>query len=48
MQLPTMGKAGTQERRKGRPFPYDATVLDWAWEGTRALSEPESTIDNPV
>ena len=47
MQLPTMGKAWSQERRKGQTISYDATVLDWAWEGTRAMSEPESTIDNP-
>ena len=47
MQLPTMGKPGHKNDEKGQIVSYDATVLDWAWEGTRALSEPESTIDNP-
>jgi hypothetical protein len=47
MQLPTMGKPGHKNDEKGQTVSYDATVLDWAWEGTRALSEPESTIDNP-
>ena len=26
---------------------YDATVLDWTWNGNVAMSEKESTIDNP-
>ena len=33
--------------RRARFVSYDATVLDWAWEGNRAMSEKESTIDNP-
>ena len=42
-----MGKPGHKDDEKGQIVSYDATVLDWAWEGTRAMSEKESTIDNP-
>ncbi|MGH7259245.1 MAG: hypothetical protein ACREI9_01010 [Nitrospiraceae bacterium] len=47
MQLPTQGKPGHKDDEKGQIVSYDATVLDWTWEGTRAMSEKESTIDNP-
>ena len=33
--------------KKGQIQSYDATVLDWVWEGNRAMSEKESTMDNP-
>ena len=26
---------------------YDATVLDWTWQGVRAMSERENTVENP-
>ena len=47
MQLPTMGKPGHKDDEKGQTLSYDATVLDWAWNGNRAMSERENTIDNP-
>ncbi len=47
MQLPTQGKPGHKDDEKGQVVSYDATVLDWAWDGNRAMSEKESTIDNP-
>jgi hypothetical protein len=47
MQLPTQGKPGHKDDEKGQIVSYDATVLDWTWESNRALSEKESTIDNP-
>ncbi len=47
IQLPTRGKPGHKDDEKGQILAYDATVLDWAWDGNRALSERESTIDNP-
>jgi manganese oxidase len=47
MQLPPQGKPGHKDDEKGQIVSYDATVLDWAWEGSRAMTEKESTIDNP-
>ena len=47
MQLPDQGKPGHKDDEKGQIVSYDATVLDWAWTGTRAMCETESTIDNP-
>jgi FtsP/CotA-like multicopper oxidase with cupredoxin domain len=47
MQLPTQGKPGHKDDEKGQIVSYDATVLDWSWDGNRAMSEKESTIDNP-
>ena len=47
MQMPTMGKPGHKDDEKGQTVSYDATVLDWAWDGNRAMSERENTIDNP-
>ena len=47
MQLPAQGKPGHKDDEKGQIVSYDATVLDWAWDGNRAMSEKESTIDNP-
>jgi hypothetical protein len=42
-----MGKPGHKDDEKGQLVSYDATVLDWAWDGNRAMSEKESTTDNP-
>ena len=47
MQLPTAGKPGHKDDEKGQIVSYDATVLDWTWNGNVAMSEKESTIDNP-
>ena len=47
MQLPTMGKPGHKDDEKGQTVSYDATVLDWTWNGNVAMSEKENTIDNP-
>ena len=47
MQLPTPGKPGHQDDEKGQIVAYDATVLDWVWDGHRAMTEKESTIPNP-
>ncbi|WP_447973410.1 multicopper oxidase domain-containing protein [Nitrospira sp. Kam-Ns4a] len=47
MQLPPQGKPGHKDDEKGQIVSYDATVLDWVWDGNRAMSEKESTIDNP-
>lgn len=47
MQLPTRGKPGHKDDEVGQIKSYDATVLDWVWDGNRAMSEKESTIDNP-
>ncbi len=47
MQLPTRGLPGHVEDEVGQIKSYDATVVDWAWDGTRAMSEKESTIENP-
>ena len=43
----TQGKPGHKDDEKGQIVSYDATVLDWTWNGNRAMSEKESTIDNP-
>ncbi|MEK7869298.1 MAG: multicopper oxidase domain-containing protein, partial [Nitrospirota bacterium] len=47
MQMPTMGKPGHKDDEKGQTQSYDATVLDWAWNGNVAMSERESEVDNP-
>jgi FtsP/CotA-like multicopper oxidase with cupredoxin domain len=47
MQLPTMGKPGHKDDEKGQIMAYDATVVDWAWDGNKALNERESTAKNP-
>jgi FtsP/CotA-like multicopper oxidase with cupredoxin domain len=47
IQLPTRGKPGHKDDERGQILSYDATVLDWAWDGNKALSEKESTIENP-
>jgi manganese oxidase len=47
IQLPTQGKPGHKDDERGQIISYDATVLDWAWDGNKAMSEKESTIENP-
>lgn len=47
MQLPTRGLPGHVEDEVGQIKSYDATVVDWVWDGDRAMSEKESTVENP-
>ncbi|NKB80417.1 MAG: LysM peptidoglycan-binding domain-containing protein [Nitrospirales bacterium] len=48
MQLVTQGKPGHADDELGQLKSYDATVIDWVWDGNRAMSEKEATIgDNP-
>ena len=37
----------TRMTRRARSSPMMPRVLDWTWNGTRAMTEKESTIDNP-
>ena len=45
--LPPQGKPGHKEDENGQTLSYDASVLNWAWDGNRAMTEPESTVPNP-
>lgn len=45
MQLPPQGKPGHKNTEKEQTLAYDATVVDWVWNGTKALSEPETTYE---
>ena len=48
MQLTNQGKPGHKNDELGQLKAYDATVLDWVWQGNRAMSEKEPTLgDNP-
>ncbi len=49
MMLPPAGQPGHIADEKGQIQAYDATVWDWAWEGNKAMGEPEATgkFDNP-
>ncbi len=47
MQLPPQGKPGHKDDETGQTRAYDASVLNWAWEGNRAMTEPENTVANP-
>ncbi len=47
MQLPTRGLPGHVDDEVGQIKSYDATVVDWIWDGDRAMSEKESTVENP-
>lgn len=47
MQLPPQGKPGHKDDEKGQTLSYDASVLDWAWQGNRAMTERENAIPNP-
>ena len=41
--LPTAGQPGHTADEKGQIQAYDATVWDWAWEGNKAVGEPEAS-----
>ena len=43
MMVPPAGQPGHTADEKGQIVAYDATVWDWAWEGNKALGEPEVT-----
>ena len=45
MQLVTRGLPGHTEDEIGQLKSYDATVIDWVWDGDRAMSEKESTTE---
>jgi hypothetical protein len=48
MQLTNQGKPGHKDDELGQMKAYDATVIDWVWDGAKAMSEKEPTIgDNP-
>ncbi|MGE0474085.1 MAG: LysM peptidoglycan-binding domain-containing protein [Nitrospirales bacterium] len=48
MQVTNQGKPGNTDDELGQLKSYDATVVDWIWDGTKAMSEREPTIgENP-
>ncbi len=48
MQLSNQGKPGNVDDEKGQLVAYDATVMDWIWDGNKAMSEKEATLgENP-
>lgn len=48
MQLVTRGKPGHKDDYVEQLKSYDATVMDWAWDGNMAVSEIEATAgENP-
>ncbi|MGH7229970.1 MAG: multicopper oxidase domain-containing protein [Nitrospiraceae bacterium] len=47
MFLPPQGKPGHKDDERAQTASYDASVLNWAWEGSRAMTEPENTVPNP-
>ncbi len=48
MQLSNQGKPGHTDDELGQMKAYDATVVDWVWNGAKAMSEKEPTLgDNP-
>ncbi len=48
MQLSNQGKPGHKDDELGQMKAYDATVMDWVWDGAKAMSEKEPTIgENP-
>ena len=48
MQLTNPGKPGHKDDELGQLMAYDATVIDWVWDGNKALSEKEPTLgENP-
>ena len=48
MQLTTAGKPGNVDDQKGQLMSYDATVIDWVWQGNKAMSEKEDTLTKTV
>ncbi len=48
MQLSNQGKPGHKDDQLGQMKAYDATVIDWVWDGAKAMSEKEPSIgENP-
>lgn len=48
MQLSNQGKPGHKDDELGQMKAYDATVIDWVWNGQKAMSEKEATLgENP-
>ncbi|WP_447971483.1 hypothetical protein [Nitrospira sp. M1] len=48
MQLSNQGRPGHKDDELGQLKAYDATVLDWVWDGSKAMSEKEPTLsENP-
>jgi FtsP/CotA-like multicopper oxidase with cupredoxin domain len=48
MQLTNQGKPGHKDDEAGQMKAYDATVIDWVWNGAKAMSEKEATLgENP-
>ena len=44
MQLVSQGLPGNTKDEKGQIMAYDATVMDWTWDGKKAMSEKEATL----
>ncbi len=44
MQLVSQGLPGNTSDEKGQLMAYDATVMDWMWQGNKAMSEKEATL----
>lgn len=44
MQLPNRGQPGHKADERGQIMAYDASVLDWTWNGNKAMSEVEQSI----
>ena len=42
--LPPRGQPGHTNSEKGQTLAYDGTVWDYAWKGTRAMSEREASF----
>ena len=47
MQFPPQGLPGHKKDERDQTKSYDATVLNWNWQGNRAMTEPENTVPNP-
>ncbi len=45
--LPPQGRPGHTDDEKGQILAYDGSVWDYGWQGTKALSERESTLVTP-
>ncbi|QPJ66150.1 MAG: hypothetical protein G3M78_12395 [Candidatus Nitrohelix vancouverensis] len=43
--LPPQGKPGHTDDEKASIVSYDGSVLDWVWDGNKAMTEKESTYD---
>ena len=47
MQFPPQGLPGHKKDEREQTKSYDASVLNWGWQGNRAMTEPENTVPNP-